>query len=196
MNLRLVIDTSIARAAGFSKNSRDCTSFLEMVRDKEFYLVTKFGEHKLTNYKDDIYSTQLPFPNLKVNDIKFISKPELFKNDGFFNYINIEGKKFTYLEPIEPHLVINEDLNDDKLLDLGKKINAKKDIFPLGININAYHISNDNTLHVKTYERGVKRLTCSCGTGSLSCSTHFLNGKNGVIKVLTPGGDLDISIWK
>ena len=51
-----------------------------------------------------------------------------------------------------------------------------------------------NRITVKTYERGVQRLTLSCGTGSSCSSTIFLRGESGSIHVATPGGDLEITI--
>lgn len=68
------------------------------------------------------------------------------------------------------------------------------DIFPLGINVNAWHILKKGSIKVKTYERGVQRLTQSCGTGSMSCASVYAT--SGLVSVSTPGGDLKITLEK
>lgn len=176
--------------------SRACAAYLfeHYPQYKKFYLITKFGEHELTNYGEGIYSVRLPHAILDVNNTNLVNKPELFTKEGDFYCLNFEGKKLFFLQPIEPHLVIGEDLSDEELFNLAKKLNDRRDIFPLGINANAYYMDNNNIFHVKTYERGVQRLTKSCGTGSLSSSTHYLNRKSGKVDVVTPGGRLEISL--
>ncbi|MFA5995018.1 MAG: diaminopimelate epimerase [Patescibacteria group bacterium] len=103
----------------------------------------------------------------------------------------------------EPHLVII-DRSIDMITSLNKdkkriawKIMCKKNIFPLGININFCKISKNkkNVIFLQTYERGVNDFTLSCGTGSV-CTTYALwkmlgkLDKSAKIRVMTKGGSL------
>ncbi len=93
---------------------------------------------------------------------------------------------FSYVETIEPHLTVNAGLSDDALLALDKALNYNRALFPLGMNVNAWEVIGENTLFVKTYERGVQRLTKSCGTGAISAASQYK--KEGRVQVVTPGG--------
>ncbi|MBS0652873.1 MAG: hypothetical protein JSR39_05010 [Verrucomicrobia bacterium] len=173
----LGLDRNLGEFCG--NGSRACAAYLfaKYPHFKKFFLVTPFGVHPLKKWGDGTYSIKLPLPSFEIN-LKFIAAPEVFG--------------MQYVEVIEPHLVIQADLDDEELFLLGKKLNQHKEIFPLGINVNAWHVIGDHHLHVKTYERGVQRLTKSCGTGSIACAASFL--KQGRLKVSTPGGDLEIAI--
>lgn len=146
---------------------------------EKFCLITKYGEHPLQKYGAGIYSIKLPRPSFDI-DRKFIADPEYFQRAYQWKFVNM----------IEPHLTLEAKMSDQELFELGTEINSKKDLFPLGINLNVWHRQKDDTLFVKTYERGVQRLTRSCGTGSLSCASQHL--QHGTVKVSTPGGVLDI----
>ena len=114
---------------------------------KEFYLVTKRGTYPLFSLKKGIYSVHLPrvtFPKSKIESI-------------------------AYGEILEPHLAIEKIASDKTLYLMGSHLNQNKSLFPDGININLWTSLNKMTIAVKTYERGVQRLTQSCGTGSCVC---------------------------
>lgn len=162
--------------------SRACAAYLfeKYPHAQTFYLDTYLGSHPLQKHSGDSYSIKLPTANFKVN-------PKFVTDENF-----IEHYGLNYVEMIEPHLIIEKDLNDDQLFSLGRELNSQKNIFPLGINVNAWHILDNGTLHVKTYERGVQRLTQSCGTGSISCASYYK--KYGTVSVVTPGGPLKITL--
>lgn len=103
---------------------------------------------------------------------------------------HFEGREFFYGEALEPHLTIEGDLSDEELFDLGRKVQK---FFPNGINVNAWRQLAPGKIFVKTYERGVQRLTKSCGTGSSVSSLDYLRG-DGEVDVQTPGGALHISV--
>ncbi len=146
---------------------------------RQFYLETGYGTHPLNSYGKEVYSVKLPLPSYDI-DRKFIADPDYFKRTYPWTFVNM----------IEPHLTLKGEMSDEELHSLGKELNADKKLFPLGINLNVWHVREDDTLFVKTYERGVQRLTRSCGTGSLSCASQYI--KEGTLKVFTPGGPLDI----
>lgn len=134
--------------------------------------------HRLSQLGENLFSVTLPPVSFVLNS-KFITS-----NEGLGS--------FQYVEAIEPHLVIERKINDEELTSIGRKLNAQKERFPLGINVNSYQFLEDGTMAVKTYERGVQRLTKSCGTGSISCAAAALKKQKGTIDVLTPGGPLKI----
>lgn len=158
--------------------ARACASLLfeTYPRVKKFFLKTAFGSHELKNHQAGIYSINMPLPRFEANP-KFVS--QTIPDD------------FRYVEIIEPHLVCQKMMSDEQLISIGKSLNQQRNLFPRGINVNAYQIQDDQTLFVKTYERGVQRLTKSCGTGSLSCS--FVFNPQGQTEVITPGGVLEIT---
>lgn len=138
---------------------------------EEFFIVTKRGTFPLYSLGNGIYSAHLPlveFPQSKV-------------------------KSLSYGEILEPHLAIQKSFSDEDLFSMGSHLNQQEDLFPGGININAWTILSENMIAVKTYERGVQGLTKSCGTGSSVCAALYLQGK-GKVFVKTPGGILLIRI--
>lgn len=140
---------------------------------KEFYIVTRRGTYPLLSLGKGIYAVHLPkvqFSKGKANSI-------------------------AYGEILEPHLALEMSLSDTDLYKLGSYMNEQKECFPDGINVNAWHVLNPSTIAVKTYERGVQRLTQSCGTGSSVCASLFIKGE-GRVFVKTPGGPLLIRIQK
>lgn len=159
--------------------SRACAAYLfdQYPQFRSFYLTTAWGKHRLERY-GDLYSIELPHPRFEPNP-KFLSDPLFLEKQGYH-----------YIEMIEPHLLVEGELSDDELFELGRALNAQKNIFPLGINVNAWHFNGQ--LFVKTYERGVQRLTKSCGTGSVSCAAYLM--KRGALTVITPGGELQIAL--
>lgn len=146
----------------------------------ERYYLRKNGElHLLQNHGEETYSVQLPIASFDWNP-RFITDLQSFKKQYAFEYV----------EMLEPHLVIEGAMSDEQLYALGKELNENRRLFPFGININAWHFLDSKTIHVKTYERGVQRLTKSCGTGSIACASSILN--EGEVQVSTPGGSLTI----
>lgn len=66
-----------------------------------------------------------------------------------------------------------------------------------GINVNFVEITNDNSIKVRTYERGVEGETLSCGTGvtAASLATHYKQFSS-PIAIQTPGGQLEVRYVK
>lgn len=131
----------------------------------------------LTKQEENTYSVKVPPARFEWNH-KFITTPTLLQ------------KQFEYVETGEPHLIIEKIMNDSQLTSIGRELNQQTDLFPLGINVNAWHVLEEGTIFVKTYERGAQRLTKSCGTGSMACAAFYRG--NGTVQVVTPGGALEI----
>ncbi len=146
-----------------------------------YYLRIKRGFHLLQNHGEETYSITLPAATFDWNE-RFVTDLDWFKKQHAFQYV----------EMLEPHLVVEGAMSDLELDALGKELNQNKNLFPLGISINAWHFLDQNQIHVKTYERGVQRLTKSCGTGSIACASWIQN--EGEMQVSTPGGSLKIHL--
>lgn len=162
--------------------ARACAAYLFANYGCYQKLFLRTGEflHRLSHLGENLFSVTLP-------PVRFALNPKFIKPGA-----SIEP--FQYVEAIEPHLVIEKNMSDEDLTSIGKKLNQQREIFPLGINVNAYHFLEGGAISVKTYERGVQRLTRSCGTGSISCSAVAIKerGNLGTVDVINPGGPLKI----
>lgn len=93
-----------------------------------------------------------------------------------------------------PHFVrFVENLKDFPVVEEGRKLRYSKAFKPAGINVNFVELQKDNTIFVRTYERGVEDETLSCGTGvTASALAASLKGYTSPVKIKTMGGDLSI----
>lgn len=95
-----------------------------------------------------------------------------------------------------PHNIIEvADLKNFPVVIEGRKLRYAD---PEGVNANFVEIIGD-TIHVRTYERGVEDETLACGTGatSVAVALHHLGKINGsTAKIKMPGGDLRIEFEK
>lgn len=90
----------------------------------------------------------------------------------------------------EPHLILEHYHNDDIILQVFDSI-KKDNIFKHNVNINFLEIVENGVVKNLTCERGVDRITLSCGTGSTSVA-EYMYQKYGweTIMVINRGGDL------
>jgi len=121
--------------------------------------------------------------------------------------IHIDGKSYecSYIElgsPGLPHLVVNypglANTEELQIIDIARKFRCYK-TFPKGANINFYDISDDSTVIMKTFERGVENFTLACGTGAGSTAVALLLKKylnNNKVQLLVPGGELFVEVEK
>ena len=116
---------------------------------------------------------------LKMNPVKNIvdaGKGNNFANTGSPHYIS-------FVDDLENYPVVQE----------GKKIRYSDDYSPDGTNVNFVSLRSDNTIFVRTYERGVEDETLSCGTGVTAAAlAASLKGYSSPIKIKTLGGDLSV----
>jgi diaminopimelate epimerase len=98
-----------------------------------------------------------------------------------------------------PHYVKNvPDVADLDVVAEGREIRNSKEFAKEGINVNFVETLDDDTIYVRTYERGVEDETYSCGTGITAAaliSAHNDNGFNRV-EVKTKGGKLSVEFEK
>jgi diaminopimelate epimerase len=98
-----------------------------------------------------------------------------------------------------PHFVkYAENVIDIDVLETGREIRYSKQFEKDGINVNFVERTGEDSIYVRTYERGVEDETMSCGTGvtaSALLNAHNENGFNRV-EVKTPGGNLSVEFNK
>ncbi|TAL64685.1 MAG: hypothetical protein EPN84_02935 [Legionella sp.] len=174
--------------------SRACAAYLYATypQYKRFFIRAQNKHRALTHYGNDDYAIELPSVNFVPNE-KFIHQLETFKKESEFYQFQFGGKTFFYSDVIEPHLILNEQLSEEAIEALGIELNLQKELFPLGINLTVFYKNEqDQQLETVTFERGVRRLTKSCGTGACCAAAFYLKGKPGAINVQNPGGLLQI----
>jgi len=95
-----------------------------------------------------------------------------------------------------PHVVIVKDSIDDvDIVNIGREIRYHDQFSPAGTNVNFVCHIKDNTIAIRTYERGVEDETLACGTGAAAGAIVVANKMklDSPLSVLTrSGGYLNI----
>jgi diaminopimelate epimerase len=116
---------------------------------------------------------------------------------------DVSGVVYSYthytLNTGSPHYVKNvRDIMQVDVVGEGRAIRNSKEFAEEGVNVNFVETIDDDTIYVRTYERGVEDETLSCGTGVTAAaliSAHNDNGFNRV-EVKTSGGKLSVEFEK
>ena len=91
-----------------------------------------------------------------------------------------------------PHtVVLVKDAGDVPVADLGREIRFHETFQPAGTNANFVQMISNNTLMVRTYERGVEGETMACGTGAVASAliVSLLEQAKPPVTVITSGGE-------
>lgn len=94
-----------------------------------------------------------------------LTAPEDLRPDICLSY---QGKSYIidYLNTGVPHAIIySDDVDKDDILRVGQGIRFHKEFAPKGTNVDFVEKKADDTLKIRTYERGVEGETLACGTG-------------------------------
>ena len=98
-----------------------------------------------------------------------------------------------------PHYIkFVENIEELNVPVAGREVRYSNAFEKEGINVNFVEIIDEDTIYVRTYERGVENETLSCGTGVTAAalmSAHNQNGFNRV-DVKTNGGKLNVEFNK
>ncbi len=85
----------------------------------------------------------------------------------------VEGATFPYdyINTGVPHVVITtDDIESIDVFESGRAIRHHEAFSPAGTNVNFVEPVGNNTIAVRTYERGVELETLACGTGCVAAS--------------------------
>lgn len=93
-----------------------------------------------------------------------------------------------------PHLIrFVSDVKNHPVFEEGREIRFSDDYKPGGTNVNFVELLSNNTLFIRTYERGVENETLSCGTGVTAAAiAASFKGYESPISITTRGGDLSV----
>jgi len=110
-----------------------------------------------------------------------------------------EHSSYMLLNTGSPHFIkFATDVMNIDVVETGREIRFSKKFADEGVNVNFVESTGDDSIYVRTYERGVEDETLSCGTGVTAAalvSAHNPLGFNRV-DVETPGGKLSVEFNK
>lgn len=105
-------------------------------------------------------------------------------------------ENYDFMNTGSPHYVTYvTDIEKFDVLSLGKSIRYSPEwVARGGTNVNFVEILTDDTIYVRTYERGVEDETYSCGTGVTASvlSANMRHSMKSPINVITKGGKLQV----
>ncbi len=110
--------------------------------------------------------------------------------------LEVDGRRIegSFINTGVPHFVaVVEDLEGLDVKRLGRAIRFHKEFEPKGTNVNFIKPLSENSIRIRTYERGVEAETLACGTGATaSALVAYRKGlvKAKPVEVITRGGEL------
>lgn len=139
------------------------------------------NEHATFDAYDGVHVATL-LPNgiirLKMNDVTEVKQTsnDFFIHTGSPHFIR-------FVKNIAQYPVVEE----------GQKIRYSEAFQPRGTNVNFVELLPDNTIYVRTYERGVEDETLSCGTGVTAAAlAASWKGYTSPVSIKTSGGNLSV----
>ncbi len=139
------------------------------------------GPHsfEITSKENNLSTVKISMKNVDLSGIEHIGN-DFFLHTGSPHYIR-------FVENVEKQDVFND----------GWKIRYDAR-FKGGTNVNFVQKINENTIKIRTYERGVENETLACGTGATAAALIFSMGNNGIeaVNVQARGGDLTVFFKK
>lgn len=181
-DFRMVYFNSDGHEGSMCGNGGRCLTafaFHNQITKEKAVFIASDGLHQAVINSDD---EALASVSLSMNDVSQIKKMG----------------DYLFLDTGSPHLV--KFVNGLKKLDVyteGRKIRYSDNFKPGGTNVNFAEIV-ENTIHIRTYERGVEDETLACGTGitATAIAAHFsglLKNHVNEVKLIARGGILNVS---
>lgn len=171
-------------------NGARCMGFFawmkNAVAESQFDLEAADGRHSV-EIDEDIVTLGMVPPKGYIEQCGILQEPHL--EDG------------GHLDTGVPHFMIfTSDLESVDVEHLGAHY-RRHSFFAEGTNVNFVHVLDDDSIQVRTYERGVEAETLSCGTGCVASAliTSKRKGLTSPIRVETRGGNLTVHFddaWK
>ncbi|SHK50641.1 diaminopimelate epimerase [Thermocrinis minervae] len=127
----------------------------------------------------------------KVVKVK-LTKPKDYRKVS----LEVDGLKLdgSFINTGVPHFVAKVDnLENFPVVKYGRLIRFHKEFEPKGTNVNFIEPLDDQTIRIRTYERGVESETLACGTGATaSALISYMEGyvNKRPVKVITKGGEV------
>lgn len=119
--------------------------------------------------------------------------------------IQLQMSNVSVVDQFSTHLFLNtgsphhvefvQDVDQVKVKNRGAQIRYGSPYFEEGSNVNFVQILDDQTLKIRTYERGVEDETLACGTGITAAAiAAYVSGKLSVnqVNVQAKGGNLQV----
>lgn len=173
-DFEMVYYNADGRLGSMCGNGARCTvrfaKHLGVIEDVAYFLAAD-GEHQASVERDLI--------QLKMNDVQGVEQigSDFYLNTGSPHYVR-------FVENVEELDVYSE----------GRAVRYNDRFREVGTNVNFVEKLADDTLFVRTYERGVEDETLSCGTGVTACAlVAGMLGFKSPVKVKTLGGDLEVA---
>mgnify|MGYP001162744283 CR=1 FL=1 len=144
------------------------------IKNKTIFL-TGDGSHSAEIFKNGTISMQMKTPKYRSG----LLSPE--DCDGYF------------IDSGARHFVSESDnLDDDFVLPLARKIRNSHLFQPRGINVNFYRLIDNHTVDIKTYEKGVEKVMMSCASGSTAVIFYLSKNKciESPVLACSAGGNL------
>lgn len=196
-DVEMVIINSDGSYAAMCGNGIRC--FAKYVYDKgivdktELDVLTGAGVKKifLTIHNDEVTCIKV---NMGYSNFEPKSIPSLFDEEVIEKEVTIGDKQYKINSLLMniPHTVIFE--NDETDIEEGNAI-EHYNMFPERTNVNFCKKISENTIRVRTWERGAGP-TLACGTGNCASAVvaHRLGYVGNHVHVIVPGGELDVHI--
>ena len=92
-------------------------------------------------------------------------RSDLLSPEGFDGYFIDSGARHFVSE--------SKSLDDEFVFNAGQIIRKSHEFHPLGINVNFYNLADNQTVDIKTYEKGVEGVVLSCASGSTAVVFHL-----------------------
>jgi len=118
--------------------------------------------------------------------------PYDIKMDFIISLKRLGRQKVNFINVGVPHVVVFvPDLEKVDVQGLGRAIRYHRRFSPAGTNVDFVALQGRDSIHIRTYERGVEDETLACGTGAVaSALISGLRGKvSSLVKVHTRGGE-------
>lgn len=128
---------------------------------------------------------------------------EIHKNNSW--YISLQLNDINHAQEIfndtgsPHHIEFVDDINNIDIKERGRQIRYSPDYKSIGgVNVN-FAVVENQTIHMRTYERGVEAETLSCGTGTTATVIAYAVKEKiaqGPVSVKTKGGTLTVNFKK
>lgn len=174
-NAKMRIFNSDGTEAEMCGNGIRCVGryVMDLINSNEAIIETMKSKYRVLRVEDIFKNVNTVKIFIESVDFNVNSLPMIYSNNEliFENIFELTNEfKFSAVSITNPHIIaILDKIDENLLVNIGKRANNLPNIFPKGVNISFVKIINKKNIYVKTFERGVG-LTKSCGTGMTASS--------------------------